>query len=70
MYIDMRDCYREDKEGRPCYGSLYSVYIFRKRKWEKIGEVCSRCGFHLKSLKEIFPYYHGIILPKLEEKGP
>lgn len=28
-------------------GQLYTVYLNKKRKWKKIGEFCTMCGFHI-----------------------
>ena len=35
--------YRSESKRR---GSLFSLYIFKNRRWVKIGEYCDTCGFH------------------------
>lgn len=54
----------EKVEGKPEYrhetkseGELFSIYIFKDRKWVKIGEYCTTCGFHIfkEVLEKLFP---------------
>lgn len=45
--------YRSERKMR---GSLFSIYIFKNRKWVKIGEYCDTCGFHFDKelLRKVF----------------
>lgn len=35
---------------------MFSIYIFKDRKWVKIGEYCDTCGFHFDQelLRKVF----------------
>jgi hypothetical protein len=37
-------------------GTLFSLYIFKNRKWVKVGEYCDACGFHFNEelLRKVF----------------
>jgi len=41
-------CFKENDKW--CGGWKYNLYIFRFRKWKKIGEYCTECGI-VKILK-------------------
>ena len=46
----------ESKSESKRRGRLFSIYIFKHRKWVKIGEYCDTCGFHFKEelLRKVF----------------
>jgi len=45
--------YFPHKHADPCaWGTVMALYVFRKRKWLKIGEFCETCG-----AIAIFPEY-------------
>lgn len=36
--------YLSGKIHANCWGLIQAVYVFRGRKWLKIGEICALCG--------------------------
>jgi hypothetical protein len=36
--------YLSGKTHRECWGMIQALYVYRSKKWLKIGEVCAKCG--------------------------